>query len=232
MSTIYLAKSMLIPEYRNILQHNAEFFAVKSPSREHWRNALTGVPQLLRFGFDWIFRYKLAKRELPYTLVPNADGSYPLEFICEQTPLESSRITLLADRDAHEVPRVHISWRRSDSDVSASHRAFVVLREALGRTGVCRLQFDDDQLRERLRGAAPVPSHHMGTARMAASPRLGVVDRNCALFDLPNVYVAGSAVFPTGSHANPTLTIVALALRLAAHLRSRLNAATPNATTG
>ena len=64
--------------------------------------------------------------------------------------------------------------------------------------------------------------HHMGTARMAASPGSGVVDGNCAVFGLPNLYIASSAVFPTCSHANPTLTIVALAVRLAQHLRSRL----------
>jgi choline dehydrogenase-like flavoprotein len=224
MSTIYLAKSVLIPEYRNILQHNAGAAAVNSPAREHWRNVLLGLPGLAKFGYEWLFHYKLATREMPYTLVANADGSYPLEFNCEQTPLESSRITLLPDRDAHGVPRVHIGWRHCDEDIAASRRAFVILREALGKRGVCRLEFDGDVLSERLAAAPPVASHHLGTTRMAATPRQGVVDRDCAIFDLPNVYVAGSAVFPTGSHANPTLTIVAVALRLAAHLRSRLAA--------
>ncbi len=66
-------------------------------------------------------------------------------------------------------------------------------------------------------------SHHLGMTRMAGSARSGVVDGNCAMFDLPDVYVASSAVFPTVSHANPTLTIVALSLRLAGHLLGRLN---------
>jgi choline dehydrogenase-like flavoprotein len=61
---------------------------------------------------------------------------------------------------------------------------------------------------------------------MANTPRDGVVNTDCAIFDLPNVYVASSAVFATSSHANPTLTIVALAIRLADHLKSRLNART------
>jgi choline dehydrogenase-like flavoprotein len=224
MSTIYLAKSILIPEYRKILQHNAGASAVNSPALEHWRNVVSGLPELAKFGYEWLFHYKLATREMPYTLVANADGSYPLEFNCEQTPLESSRITLLQDKDAHGVPRVHIGWRRSDDDIVASQRAFAVLREALGRQGVARLEFDHNGLSEQLAAAAPVASHHMGTTRMAATPRLGVVDRDCAIFDLPNVYVAGSALFPTGSHANPTLTIVALALRLVDHLRSQLAA--------
>ncbi len=61
--------------------------------------------------------------------------------------------------------------------------------------------------------------HHTGTTRMADEPTRGVVDRNCRLHSVSNVYVAGSSVFPTSGHANPTLTIVALALRLADHLK-------------
>ena len=60
--------------------------------------------------------------------------------------------------------------------------------------------------------------HHMGTTRMHDDPRQGVVDANCRVHDLANLYVAGSSVFPTGGVANPTLTMVALAIRLADHL--------------
>ena len=62
--------------------------------------------------------------------------------------------------------------------------------------------------------------HHMGTTRMATSPREGVVDANCRVHGMRNFFVAGSSVFPTSGHANPTLTIVALALRLADHLQA------------
>lgn len=62
----------------------------------------------------------------------------------------------------------------------------------------------------------------MGATRMSADPRLGVVDADCRVHAVPNLYVAGSSVFPTGGHANPTLALVALALRLADHLRLRL----------
>jgi choline dehydrogenase-like flavoprotein len=63
--------------------------------------------------------------------------------------------------------------------------------------------------------------HHMGTTRMADDPTRGVVDRNCRVHGLDNLYVIGGSVFPTGGAANPTLTIVALTLRLAEHLKSR-----------
>jgi choline dehydrogenase-like flavoprotein len=222
MSAIYLAKSLLISEYRNILQHKAEF-AVTSPRTEHLRNVLTGFPQLLGFGADWLFRRQLASRKLPYTLIANRDGSYPLEFNCEQTPLASSRITLLQEVDVHGVRRVNIDWRKSEEDIAAVQRGFQLLRDTLRSASKSRIEFDDETITRRLEACDPTGGHHLGTARMAASAHAGVVDGNCALFDSPNLYVASSAVFPTSSHANPTLTIVALALRLAKHLKGELD---------
>jgi choline dehydrogenase-like flavoprotein len=222
MSTIYLAKSLLISEYQNILQQQTGHFAVMSPRKEHVRNVLLGIPQLLRFSADWLFRRQLATRKLPYTLIANKDGSYPLEFNCEQTPLESSRITLLNETDSLGMRRVKIDWRRSEDDIDAVERGFRLLRDTLGSNSTCRVEFDDGLARQRLEDSNPTGGHHLGTIRMAASAQQGVVDENCAVFECPNLYVASSAVFPTGSHANPTLTIVALALRMARHLKEKL----------
>ncbi|MFT3905573.1 MAG: GMC family oxidoreductase [Steroidobacteraceae bacterium] len=222
MSAIYLAKSALIPEYRDILAANAE--QAPSPPAAHLRNVLGGLPQALRFGWDWLFRIRLARRKLPYTLVANADGTYPLEFNSEQTPLPDSRVTLADERDAHGLPRVRIDWRLSDADVEAACRGFLLLRNIMASSGTCRLQIDETHLRERIGRSPPLGGHHIGTARMATSERQGVVDTNCAVFGVPNLYVASSAVFPTSSHANPTLTIVAMSVRLAEHLRRQLEA--------
>ena len=217
MSTIYLAKSLLIPEYRAILQQSLD--VPPATVGAHLRNVLLGLPQLAKFSVDWLFRIQLARRKLPYTLVPNADGSFPLEFNSEQTPSASNRITLLPETDRHGLPRVQISWRVSEEDAEAAQRAFLLLRTALERSSAARLEFDAARLRERIGRSLPLGGHHMGTARMAAAPGGGVVDANCAVFAVRNLFVASSAVFPTSSHANPTLTIVALAVRLAAHLR-------------
>jgi len=72
-------------------------------------------------------------------------------------------------------------------------------------------------------------AHHIGTTRMSASPSSGVVDPQCRVHGVDNLYVAGSSVFPTGGWAFPTLTIVALALRVADSLRQRMAAAAPAA---
>jgi choline dehydrogenase-like flavoprotein len=63
-------------------------------------------------------------------------------------------------------------------------------------------------------------SHHMGTTRISQNPKMGVVDENCKVHEISNLYISSSSVFPTGGHVNPTLTIIALALRLANHLKS------------
>ena len=64
--------------------------------------------------------------------------------------------------------------------------------------------------------------HHMGTTRMNANPKHGVVNADCRVHGIGNLYVAGSSVFPTSGSANPTLTIVALALRLADQIKRRM----------
>lgn len=219
MSTIFLAKSVLIPEYRAILQHSAAA-AADSPAGAHVKNVLTGFPQLFKFGYQWLFLRVLAERKLPYTLVGNADGSFPLEFNCEQTPLAHSRVKLTDDDDRHGMKRIEVDWRVSPDDIDAAYRGFQLLRATLADYSGVRLEFDDEQLRQRLAGSVPLGGHHIGTTRMGQSERDGVVDANCAVFNLPNLFIASSAVFPTSSHANPTLTIVAMAIRLAAHLKT------------
>ena len=224
LSAIYLAKSALIPEYRSILQHGTEA-AVLSPPGAHLRNVALGLPTLGHFAWQWVFLRNLARRKLPYTLVRNRDGSYPLEFNAEQTPLAGSRITLGDDLDRHGLRRVRVHWQLCEDDALAAQRGFLLLRDVLGAHSNCRIAFDEAGLLPAIRRSVPLGGHHIGTMRMAASPRTGVVDRDGAVFELPNLYVASSAVFCTGSHANPTLTIVALALRLAGHLRAQLGLA-------
>ena len=139
----------------------------------------------------------------------------------EQSPNPASRIELGSARDALGLPQVRVDWRPGPFDRQSIDRSMVVLAAELARLGLGRLQ-----LEPWLREAVPrwperlwSGCHHMGTTRMSADPTTGIVDVNVRLHTVGNLYIAGSSVFPTGGYVPPTLTIVALALRLAKHLK-------------
>jgi choline dehydrogenase-like flavoprotein len=134
----------------------------------------------------------------------------------EPLPNPDSRVVLDREKDALGMPRARLRWRLTPGDASNLETAVETLARQLGRARWGRAQ------RLEIPGE-PWPAtgwagHHMGTTRMHADPRQGVVDADGRVHELANLYVAGSSVFPTVGAANPTLTIVALALRLAEHL--------------
>ncbi|MBX3230451.1 MAG: GMC family oxidoreductase [Labilithrix sp.] len=143
-------------------------------------------------------------------------GAAQMTYRCEQTIAPDSRVMLGADLDALGMPRVELHWNLSEENRSAIRRSLGVFARELGRLGLGRL-WD-----VHLTDAPLVPAggaHHMGTARMSRDPAKGVVDENGRAHEVENLYVAGGAVFPSGGDSNPTLTIVALAHRLADHLK-------------
>lgn len=135
----------------------------------------------------------------------------------EQAPDPSNRVTLTDERDAlgQRVPRLH--WRWGDANSASVARAQELLAQELERSGLGRFRIERAEGKPRLLKAST--HHHIGTTRMHADPKRGVVDVNCRVHGAVNLYVAGSSVFPTGGYANPTLSIVALAIRLADHLK-------------
>ena len=144
----------------------------------------------------------------------------------EQAPNPSSRITLSDEHDALGMPRARLDWRLTELDRASFRGFYEALGREMGRSGIGRLQ-----MREWVREAADAPWpaslgggwHHMGTTRMHADPRQGVVDADCRVHGIANLYVAGAAVFPTAGCVNPTLTLVALTLRLSDHLKAAAN---------
>jgi choline dehydrogenase-like flavoprotein len=138
----------------------------------------------------------------------------------EQRPNPESRVTLDAERDALGMPRARLRWELSSEDARTVSTTLAILTEELGRwaSGRGSQQLDSDDPWASVVGGA----HHMGTTRMATSPGDGVVDSDCRVFGVDNLWVAGSSVFPTVGFANPTLTLLALSYRLAEHIDSRL----------
>lgn len=142
----------------------------------------------------------------------------------EQTPNPDSRITLADHTDALGSPQAKIDWQLSEVDLHTTQVAVKTLATQLAAHFDTRIRIPEwlsspyDNWSAQYRDV----SHHMGTTRMTDDATQGVVDKNCRMHSIDNLYIAGSSVFPTSGHVNPTLTIVALALRLADHLKNQL----------
>lgn len=147
--------------------------------------------------------------------------SYAVVHHLEHAPNPQSRVTLGDERDALGLPRVRLDWRFGELERRTLRRAVEIFGREVGRAGLGRAaEVPDDPTTgwpPLLRGAW----HQMGTTRMHTDPRHGVVDADARVHGLENLYLAGSSVFPTSGYMNPTLTIVALSLRLADHLKAR-----------
>jgi choline dehydrogenase-like flavoprotein len=137
-----------------------------------------------------------------------------------QRPVAGSRVSLGRGRDATGLPRLRLDWQADPADLAAGRRVVERFAEAVGAAGVGRVEVDPGG-RSFHDLPVEIGNHPMGTARMHPDPAAGVVDADGRCHDVDNLYVAGSATFPASGHANPTLTIVALAHRLAAHLAAR-----------
>lgn len=138
----------------------------------------------------------------------------------EQAPNPSSRVLLGDDRDALGLRRLQLDWRLSEIDKRSIRDLAYLIGTEFGRLRKGRVGLPEWLLTEDLSDDDPILGgyHHMGTTRMADHPSAGVVDADCRVFSTRNLFVAGSSVFTTGGAANPTLTIVALTLRLGDHL--------------
>ncbi|MFN3937459.1 MAG: GMC family oxidoreductase [Gemmobacter sp.] len=220
LSLIFLIKGVLIDEYRKILvghrDRSKKALGYGWPLyRRHIGNVLRGIGPLTLFVGRWVRLRILPARKLPAAFLVARDGNYAIDLQFEQVPNPESRITLGAETDAHGVRRACIDWRPCEADRAGLARVIAAMQEA-SRPGV--LEFDPADIDPATVELFPVPSHHIGTARMAASPRTGVCDANGEVFDTRGLYIAGAAAFPTSGFANPTLMIVALTLRLANHL--------------
>lgn len=150
-----------------------------------------------------------------------ADGGVHLTLHCEQMPTSQSRISLSADKvDRVGVPVVILDWRVDGRELSSMRRVAVALAEQLEAEGLARVHLHDDLANERASflDLCRDTNHHCGGLRMSHSAEDGVTDRHLRVHGCKNLYIAGAAVFPSSSFANPTFTAMALALRMVDHL--------------
>ena len=150
----------------------------------------------------------------------DASGAQAYSLGCgfELSPDPERRLVLSSERDSLGMQRLQLQMRVADSDFEHYRRTMSELGRQLLAAGAGMIRLDRRSRAEWLE-VIDWGNHHMGTTRMSADPRGGVVDANLAVHGVPNLFIAGSSTFPTYGASNPTLNLLALVLRLADHLK-------------
>lgn len=206
---------------RRLLNSSASLMFAYDSARDDWLAALGNAarrPSPGNLSALWRLR-----RESCSGLVALIGGRFVyrpgakalLCLMTEQEPTPESRIDLSEDPDRFGLPRARLHWRVSEKTWLAKRAFATVVKEEIERLGLGRVTLIDpilsgaDNWEELLCDV----NHHMGGTRMGARPEDGVVDADLRVWGVPNLYVCSSSVFPTSSHSNPTLTLLALCSR-------------------
>jgi choline dehydrogenase-like flavoprotein len=199
----------------------------------HVGNLLTGVDDLAYFVWRRLHGQGTSLRKMPNSIYdfdhggwsyladkPKKFGCFDLLHVTEQAPDPDNRVTLSDDLDPFGYRRMVIQWRYNDIDRRSVRRAMDIFAEEFHQAGLGTMRFDLDHGTPVL--WTPSIHHPMGTTRMHDDPRQGVVDADCRVHGVSNLFIASGSVFPTGGYANPTLTVLALALRVADRVKQEL----------
>ena len=220
LSGLFLMRRFISYEYARRLHDGSALSA--SRITRHLLNVVADAPDTVAFLAHWLARRTLAQRKFPSVILRNRTNRFSLEVQGEQQPHPDSRVKLADAVDDLGMRRLRIDWRYRPEDIASIGRTLDILAAEFARSGAGLLQIEHARLEEDLLAYGAYGGHHIGTARMGRDPRTSVVDPNARVHDVGNLYIAGSAVFPTSSQANPTLTLLALSLRLADHLARTL----------
>jgi choline dehydrogenase-like flavoprotein len=144
----------------------------------------------------------------------------------EQAPNPNSRVTIGPEKDELGVPKSILHWELTDLDKRSIRKINQIIGQQAGLAGIGRVRLKEflwDENDNSWPEGTNAGWHHMGTTRMADDPKKGVVNANCQVHGIGNLFVAGSGCYATSGAPNPTLTLVALSLRLSDHVKSRLS---------
>ena len=153
--------------------------------------------------------------------------AYTFQTRMEQSPNPDSRVTLSEKKDALGVPLANLNWALTPLDKRSLRRINQIIAREVGRAGIARIKLQEflvDENDETFPKSTNAGWHHMGTTRMSADPQKGVVDIHCQVHGINNLHVAGSGCYVTAGAPNPTLTLVAFALRLSDRIKRRIKA--------
>lgn len=149
------------------------------------------------------------------------------QLIVEPEPNPNSRVMLSpSQKDQLGMNRVRVDWQLTSKVQRTFDRTLEILADDMRRSGVAQVELDPPIEGKKWPSDLEGTWHHMGTTRMHDSPKHGVVDRNCKVHGISNLYVAGSSVFPTAGANFPTITLAALAFRLSEHIAKELRNST------
>jgi choline dehydrogenase-like flavoprotein len=225
LSLVFCAKRLrgirtkIAPEYSKYLTISG---TASNVSWSHMRNVLCGIPEIIAFLPEFAYKRIIRKRKIPSVVLENKANVYSLHYHAEQAPNPDSRVCLSTERDTFGVPRLLVDYRISDIDVESIYRAHTLIDQELRKHQCGYFTFSTSDVITDIRKQVGVGGHHIGTTRMSREASHGVVDSNCQVYGIRNLFIASSSVFPTSSQANPTLTIVAIAARVADHLKHNL----------
>jgi len=225
LSMAYLALST--PIVSRLLANNAiRLSATRSKGMTsisaHLANIMADPMNTAAFLPSFLVRRYFQRRRIPGFFLPNRSNVYALHFHAEHAPNINSYVKLSKDRDLLGIPKldVHICFEEKDAvSVIKAHR---ILDDHLQRKRIGRLRYKSTSPLDSVLETASDGFHQIGIARLSEYPQNGVVNSDLLVHGSENLYVVGSAVFPTSSQANPTFMAVVLAVRLAEHLKGRL----------
>lgn len=193
---------------------------------KHLMNIYRGRNRLFRAMYE-SFRFKvpvlLGLGRGGWSRTSNNEKKYnrlELLALVEQSPNPENRITLIDEKDALGCPKIKVHYTCAAQDIESVKRAQKIMGDAIAETGLGRYEPPKESA-EKMK-SLPGSHHMLGTARMSEDPRNGVVDRDCRVHGVRNLFIAGSAVFSTGGYANPTLTNLALSVRVADRVKFEL----------
>jgi GMC oxidoreductase/FAD dependent oxidoreductase len=183
----------------------------------HLRNIARDLPHVLTFFPRYVYRRYITHSRAHGFFERCPGRRYALQYHAEHLPHKNSRVTLSGERDAFGLPRLSVDFRFTSADAEPLIRTHECFADWLAATGLGTLHWSVP-LEERVAHILDHSQdgrHQTGTTRMGPTEQTGVVDKDCRVFGVPNLFVAGTSVFCSSGHANSTLTAVALAMRLA-----------------
>ena len=183
--------------------------------------ALSGTDYLVAAGFWAAIRKIPSFRRGDWSYLPYEKmrfSKFEIFYQIEQAPDPNNRVILGAERDFLGQNKVEVHWKLNPIDIENAVRVQEIWAEEFDKAGLGKLQFA--KKREDWKFENLAMHHHIGSTRINNDPKQGVVDANCKVHGISNLFVAGSSVFPTAGYSNPTLTILALSLRLADHVKT------------